>query len=100
MKRDEILDTAKSLICGQRASDYGDAKVNFGNIAEAWTWWLGGRLNAPVTPADAAIMMGLLKLARLKNSPLHEDSYHDLAGYVALAGEIVTSPESGEKHAG
>jgi hypothetical protein len=34
--RDEILDTAKELISGQRAIDYGDAKDNFYLISEGW----------------------------------------------------------------
>jgi hypothetical protein len=36
MTRDEILDTAKELINGQRAKDYGDAEENFQRIAEGW----------------------------------------------------------------
>ena len=37
MTRDEILDTAKELINGQRAKDYGDAEENFQRIADGWT---------------------------------------------------------------
>jgi hypothetical protein len=33
MKRDEILDTAKALINGDRAKDYGDADLNHQRIA-------------------------------------------------------------------
>ena len=97
MKRDEILDTAKALICGQRAQDYGDAYNNFSNIADAWTWWLGPRLKDALTPNDAAMMMALLKMARLMNSRLHVDSYHDLAGYIALAAEVENTRALQEK---
>ena len=33
MKRNDYLDTAKQLINGNRAKDYGDAKDNFDRIA-------------------------------------------------------------------
>jgi hypothetical protein len=36
MKRDEILDTAKALINGDRAKDYGDACLNHQRIADGW----------------------------------------------------------------
>jgi len=88
MKRDEIIETAKALISGQRAVDYGDAKDNFERIAEAWSWWLRTRLSSDLTPNDVALMMALLKMARLRDNRLHEDSYCDLIGYAALAGEV------------
>jgi hypothetical protein len=31
-----------------------------------------------------------LKIARLKTSPTHLDSLHDICGYVALLSEMVT----------
>jgi hypothetical protein len=36
MKRDKILDTAKTLINGDRAKDYGDAYLNHQRIADGW----------------------------------------------------------------
>jgi hypothetical protein len=36
MKRDQILDTAKTLINGDRAKDYGDAYLNHQRIADGW----------------------------------------------------------------
>ena len=36
MKRDEVLDTAKELINGSRARDYGDAFDNFKRISVGW----------------------------------------------------------------
>ena len=88
MKKEDILDTAKELIAGQRATDYGDAKDSFERIAEAWSWWLRTRLSSDLTPNDVALMMALLKMARLRDNRLHEDSYCDLIGYAALAGEV------------
>lgn len=88
MTREEFLDHAKSLITGQRAADYGDASVNFERIASAWNWWLKDRLSDKITLSDVGMMMALLKMARLNNNHLHEDSFSDLLGYIALSGEM------------
>ncbi len=88
MKKEDILDTAKELIAGQRAIDYGDAQDNFRCIAESWSWWLSEKTCSPITSDDVAMMMVLLKMARLRSNRLHTDSYCDLVGYAALAGEI------------
>lgn len=88
MTRDEIIEKAKDLINGDRAKDYGDAKDNFDRIAVAWSWWLSKRLSSEITANDVALMMVLLKMARLRDNRLHEDSYYDLIGYAALAGEV------------
>ena len=37
MKRDEVLDKAKELINGQRATDYGDAYDNHGGLRRGGT---------------------------------------------------------------
>ena len=37
MKREQILDKAKTLISGERAKDYGDAYLNHKRIAELWS---------------------------------------------------------------
>jgi hypothetical protein len=86
--RDETLDKAKALINGERARDYGDAFAMHGRVAESWNWWLKEKINAEITADDVAMMMVLLKMARLRHNRLHEDSYCDMIGYAALAGEI------------
>ena len=40
-----------------------------------------------ITPKDVATMMGLLKVARIATGS-NPDSFVDLAGYAACAGEI------------
>lgn len=84
MNRDQILDTAGSLINGDRARDYGDAAENFQRIADLWCPILG----VDVTATDVALCLTQLKVARLITSPGHQDSWVDAAGYVALGGEI------------
>ncbi|MBE7701243.1 hypothetical protein H9623_13150 [Oerskovia sp. Sa1BUA8] len=86
MNRDQILDTAGSLINGDRARDYGDAAENFQRIADLWCPILG----VDVTATDVALCLTQLKVARLITSPGHQDSWVDAAGYVALGGEIAS----------
>ena len=84
--RDEILNTAMSLISGDRHDDYGDAKDSFESIARLWTAYL----NVAVSPMDVANMMMLLKMSRSLTSPDKADTWVDICGYAALAGEMMT----------
>lgn len=84
--RDEILNTAMSLISGDRHEDYGDAKDSFESIARLWTAYL----NVAVSPMDVANMMMLLKMSRSLTSPDKADTWVDICGYAALAGEMMT----------
>lgn len=86
MTRAEILDTAKSCVCGQREQDYGKPEDNFARIADLWTALMGH----DYTPVDVALMMACLKIARIKTGTGTADSFVDLAGYAACAGEIAT----------
>ena len=83
-KRAEILHEAERCICGQREQDYGSPESNFKIIANLWT----DSLDAEVSALDVAMMMCLLKIARIKNGGGTGDSFVDLAGYAACGGEI------------
>jgi hypothetical protein len=85
MKRDEILDQAGNLIKGDRAQDYGDAYLNHMRIAEFWNNYLDHTVK--IAPTDVAVMMMLVKVARLMNE-YKNDSFVDICGYAALAGEM------------
>jgi hypothetical protein len=90
MKRDEVLDTAKELINGSRAKDYGDAYENFERIAEGWNTIIRNAMNTHghVTPQHVALMMDWVKTARLLNDIDKADSWIDKCGYSALGGEF------------
>lgn len=60
MKREEILDTAKRCVCGDREQDYGTPEDNFGLIADLWSVYTGHNF----TPVDVAMMMAMLKTPR------------------------------------
>lgn len=79
-----ILDTAGSHISKDRQSEYGEPEDNFAIIAEYWTTHLGMTIRS----TDVAIMMALLKVARLRSTPASRDGWVDLAGYAACGGEI------------
>jgi hypothetical protein len=90
MKRDEILDTAKTLINGDRAKDYGDAYSNHQRIADGWNTIIQAAYETTgyVTPMHVALMMDWVKTSRLLNTIDHPDSWVDKAAYSALGGEF------------
>jgi hypothetical protein len=74
--------TAKVL--EERRDDYGDPADQFKLIAARWSITLG----MPVSPAQVALCMIDLKLARLTYDPGHVDSVIDVIGYAALLREV------------
>lgn len=83
-RRAKILHEAEKCICGQREQDYGSPEDNFDRIADYWTTYK----HIPFTPLDVAMMMCLLKIARIQYGGGTGDSFVDLAGYAACGGEI------------
>lgn len=82
--RATILDTAKQYVTHDRQATHGKPEDTFGLIAAYWS----AHLDVTITATDVAAMMALLKLARIKMNPKHIDSYVDLCGYAACAGEL------------
>lgn len=97
MTRKETLEKAIECVCGQRELDYGSPENNFETVGLLWSTYLCAAhpdytLKLPlngITPKDVAVMMALLKVARIATGKA-EDSFVDLAGYAACAGEIAT----------
>ena len=91
MNRDEILNTAVDIVCGQREQEYGPPDDNFTTIAALWSDYLGySALNAK----DVAIMMILFKVGRLSTGAGSADTWVDIAGYAACGGEIATKEDT------
>lgn len=84
MTRTEILDKAKACVCGDREQDYGSPEDSFKIIAKLWTAYHGTEFTAK----DAAVMLALLKVARIASGHAKDDNWVDLAGYAACGGEI------------
>jgi len=91
MKRAEILDAARQAVTVDRAATHGDAERNFKLVAAYWS----AHLDTDVSASDVAVMMTLLKLARIKGTPGCADHWIDAAGYAACGGEIATGGADG-----
>lgn len=87
MTRTEVLEKAKECVCGQREHDYGKPEDNFQMIANLWSNYKGTHF----TQIDVAMMMSLLKIARISGGNGTGDCYVDLAGYAACGGEIAAN---------
>jgi hypothetical protein len=83
MTRKECLDKAAGCVLRDRNNAYGGPEDSFGVIANFWSVYLGRK----VYPHDVAMMMSLLKIARIKANKGYADGYIDLAGYAACGAE-------------
>ena len=83
-----ILDKAKEIIYGDREKTYGTPDKNLKTIAELWSSYIQNIGRNVLTTDDVCLMMVLLKVARLANSPEHKDSQIDAAGYMALMERV------------
>lgn len=88
-KREQILMTAKNIVCSDRNKQYGEPEDNFRSIAELWSVYTGLTLTAK----DVALMMTLFKIARLMANPEKDDSWIDAAGYIACGAECAIKGE-------
>lgn len=84
VSRADILGCALDAVMGEREQQYGKPEDNFAIIASLWSAYKG----TSFTPLDVAMMMALLKIARIKTGVGTVDSFVDLAGYAACGGEI------------
>ena len=82
--REKVLKDAITCVCGDREQEYGTPENNFGLIAILWSAYKGVNF----TPVDVAMMMALLKVARIRTGRGKMDCFVDLAGYAACAAEI------------
>lgn len=92
LTRADILHAAEKCVCGEREQDYGTPEDNFETIAGLWETYLsracvdeaGGVF---IDANDVAMMMALLKIARIAAGGGKADSWIDLAGYAACGAE-------------
>ena len=80
-----ILDEARRCVCRSREEEYGSPEDSFGMIARLWSAYTGCGFD----PKDVAVMMILLKTARIAGGSRNLDNWIDIAGYAACGGEIV-----------
>jgi hypothetical protein len=90
MNRYDILETARESI-RDRENNYGSPEVNYKRLASLMTIIMQDKLREgeSISPADAIMVMCVVKISRLINQPDHSDSQADLAGYAAILSEVV-----------
>ena len=64
----------------ERANQYDAPELNLKRIADSWTNFL----KREISPYEVAVMMAMLKMARLSQG-YHQDTLEDAAAYIALA---------------
>lgn len=91
MKREEVLNMAKTCVCGDRDQQYGSPEDSFAAIAELWETYIAALCVAGevfITPVDVAAMMVLFKVARIATGKSKDDNWVDIAGYAACGAEV------------
>jgi len=91
---------ADEIINGERQDTYGSPEDSFALIAEHWTTYLRGNVNAngghygedcpcgiELDASDVAIMMTLFKIARMSGQKWHPDNAVDACGYLAILND-------------
>ena len=96
MNRAEILKKAIQTVTKDREDIYGKPEDNFGTIAALWETYLvvSGDNVVTITQKDVAIMMILMKVARIATGKPKADNWIDIAGYSSCGGEIETEQET------
>lgn len=74
------------LAVEERGENYGGVRQNHERIAALWSVVF----DQTVTPEQVVLAMTCLKVARLMETPSHEDSWVDIAGYGACGAEVAT----------
>ena len=84
---------ALDIVNGSRQKDYGSPERNFARIATLWSAYLEVAADVQlmagmhaacrpvISPVNVCHMLDLVKLARLVETPDHEDSLRDRFGY-------------------
>ncbi len=82
--RKEFIDILSHTL-NEREDSYGDPSDSMKTIAHMWSAYHDSYISAP----EMVSMMIMLKLARLKETPDHLDSWIDIAGYASIAYESI-----------
>lgn len=91
-KRKLIIEQAAKIVEGARQLNYGSPEDTFGRIAALWDTYLSQRPQEnfwTIDPKDVCMMMILMKIARLMNTPEHWDSIKDVIGYATCMASFV-----------
>lgn len=92
MNKNQLLDACKVAL-NSRGQHYGKVLENHNRIAKIWSLILG----SDITEEQVALMMVGLKVARLIETPDHQDSILDIAGYAAVMSECIEEKKNTTK---
>lgn len=95
LNRKSCLEKAMKCVLGDRENEYGSPEDNFETIAEMWTAYMHWEVE--FTQVDVAMMMALLKVARVATGTATDDSFVDIAGYAACAAELKGNAQKNEE---
>lgn len=93
--RATLLTDAAKIIDGDRNVQYGDPIDDFSLTAKMWEAYIRRlmetrNLDVPMLdPHDVAVMMLMVKVSRLAQSPEKHDHWLDIAGYAGCGWECV-----------
>ena len=93
--RAKLLTDSASIIDGDRNTQYGDPIDDFSLTAKMWESYLRRIMvtrkteEVYIDPHDVAVMMLLVKVSRLTQSPEKYDHWMDIAGYAGCGWECV-----------
>jgi hypothetical protein len=85
--RAQLLTELQDILHQDRNLQYGEPADNLKRIANLWDVYRVSKPSPQIVEEDVAIMMALVKIARLCNDLTNKDSWLDLAGYAALGYE-------------
>ena len=87
--RADVLCTAARAVLQDRQNLHGAPEDSFKDIADLWEGWNGIKY----TRTDVAVMLALLKIARVRKTPTYKDNWADIAGYAACGFEAALADE-------
>ena len=93
-KEQAIAHLSKVLL--DRGKDYGRPRPNHQRMADLMNAYLNGREKGPLKPEDMTVVMILMKVARLMESPQHIDSFLDIAGYAICGLDCIDEEKENE----
>lgn len=98
-ERKAVLTEAIGLTTGDRNATYDEPEDNFARIALHWRAFFKNRfaIEVQLEAVDVAVLMILMKMARLEFRITHRDSWVDGAGYAACGAAIVANMTRGNK---
>jgi len=88
MDKFDLLQKTAEVI-QDRGQDYGSILDNHTRISRLWSVLL----DTDVTPEQVALCMIAVKMARLIETPNHDDSWQDVLGYALTYHECVNAKE-------